>query len=160
MCPILCICYLGSLAKAADLTRSITGCETLSSNSLKGSARVRLCASVRGSPTAMRRQACCTFLAQNFRFHSQRTCCTLSENIMMTSNQTFFYPAESSCIRIYRLPVKKGKSVPLQAWTCPEGSRKLRFLHYVTMAQNGGKVVSLTHGPPLPPRNTHGSHFC
>ena len=46
----------------------------------------------------------------------------------------------------------KGKSVPLQAWSGPEGSRKLRFPDYVTTAQDGGKVVSLTHQPPLPPR--------
>jgi hypothetical protein len=32
----------------------------------------------------------------------------------------------------------------------PEGSRKLRFPDYVTLAQNDGKVVSLTHRPPLP----------
>jgi len=31
-----------------------------------------------------------------------------------------------------------------------EGSRKLRFPDYVTMAQDGGKVVSLRHRPPLP----------
>jgi hypothetical protein len=43
----------------------------------------------------------------------------------------------------------KGKAVPLQAWTCPEVSRKLRFLDYVTTAQDGGKVVSYTHRPPL-----------
>ena len=43
---------------------------------------------------------------------------------------------------------------------CPEGSRKLRFLDYVTMAQDGGKVVSLTHCPYLPPENTPGTHFC
>ena len=47
---------------------------------------------------------------------------------------------------------KKGKSVPLQAWSGPEGSRKLRFPDYVTTAQDGGKVVSLTHRPPLSPR--------
>jgi len=46
----------------------------------------------------------------------------------------------------------KGKSVPLQAWNGPEGSRKLRFPDFVTTAQDGGKVVSLTHRPPLPPR--------
>jgi len=44
---------------------------------------------------------------------------------------------------------KKGKSVPLQAQSDPEGFRKLRFPDYVTTAQDGGKVVSLT---PLPPR--------
>ena len=45
-----------------------------------------------------------------------------------------------------------GKSVPLQAWSGPEGSRKLRFPDFVTAAQDGGKVVSLTHRPPLPSR--------
>ena len=43
---------------------------------------------------------------------------------------------------------------------CPEGSRKLKFPDYVTMAQDGGKVVSLTHRPLLPPENAPGTHFC
>jgi len=38
--------------------------------------------------------------------------------------------------------------------TCPEGSRKLSFPDYMTTAQDGGKVVSLTHRPLLPPGNT------
>jgi hypothetical protein len=46
---------------------------------------------------------------------------------------------------------KKGKAVPLQAWSGPEGSRKLRFPDYMTTAQDGGKGVSLTHRPTLPP---------
>jgi hypothetical protein len=46
----------------------------------------------------------------------------------------------------------KGKAVPLQAWSGPEGSRKLRFPDQVTMAQDGGKVVSLTHRPLFTPR--------
>ena len=45
---------------------------------------------------------------------------------------------------------KKGKAVPLQAWSGPEGSRNLRFPDVMTTAQDGGKVVSLTHRPPLP----------
>jgi len=44
----------------------------------------------------------------------------------------------------------KGKAVPLQAWNGPEGSRKLRFSDFMTTAQDGGKVVSLTHWPPFP----------
>ena len=44
----------------------------------------------------------------------------------------------------------KGKAVPLQAWSGPEGSRKLRFPDFTTTAQDGSKVVSLTHRPPLP----------
>ena len=54
----------------------------------------------------------------------------------------------------------KGKAVPLQAWTDPEGSRKFRFPDYVTMVHDGGKIVSLRHRPPLPPGNTPGTHFC
>ena len=54
----------------------------------------------------------------------------------------------------------KGKAVPLQACSGPEGSRKLRFPDFMTTAQDGGKVVSLTHRPPLPPGNTPGTHFC
>jgi hypothetical protein len=52
----------------------------------------------------------------------------------------------------------KSKAVPLQAWSGPEGSRKLRFPDYMTTARDGGKVVSLTHRP-LPPGNAPGTHF-
>jgi len=54
----------------------------------------------------------------------------------------------------------KGKPVPLQTWSGPEGSRKLRFPDFMTTAQDGGKFVRLTHRPPLPPGNTLGTHFC
>jgi hypothetical protein len=50
--------------------------------------------------------------------------------------------------------------VPLQACSGPEGSRKLRSPEYITTAQDGGKVVSLTYRPPLPPGNARGTHFC
>ena len=53
----------------------------------------------------------------------------------------------------------KGKAVPLKDRSGSEGSRKLRYPVYVTMAQDGGKVVSLTHRLPLPPGNTAGTHF-
>jgi hypothetical protein len=45
--------------------------------------------------------------------------------------------------------IKKGKAVPLQALSGPEGSRNLGFPDYMTTAQDGCKVVSLTHRPPL-----------
>ena len=51
-------------------------------------------------------------------------------------------------------------AVLLQAWSGPEGFRKLRFPDFMTTAQDGGKVVSLTHRPPLPSGNTPGTHFC
>jgi hypothetical protein len=54
----------------------------------------------------------------------------------------------------------KGKAVPLQAWSGPEGSRNLRLPDFMTMAQDGGKVVGLTDRPPLPPGNTPDTHLC
>jgi hypothetical protein len=54
----------------------------------------------------------------------------------------------------------KKKAVPLQAWSGPEGSRKLRFPDFLTTAQDDGKFVSLTHRPHLPPGNKTGTHFC
>jgi len=53
----------------------------------------------------------------------------------------------------------KFKAVPLQARIGPKDSRKLRFPDFMTTAQDGGKVVSLTHRPPLPPVNVPGTHF-
>jgi len=53
--------------------------------------------------------------------------------------------------------LSKGKAVPLQASSGPEGSRKLRFPDYMTTAQDGGKVASLRHRPPLPPGNAPGT---
>ena len=44
----------------------------------------------------------------------------------------------------------KGKAVPLQAWTDPEGSRKLRFPDFVTMAQDGGRLSALRTGRLYP----------
>jgi len=41
---------------------------------------------------------------------------------------------------------------PITCPRFPEGFRKLRFPDYVTVAQDGGKVVSLTHRPLFTPR--------
>jgi len=84
----------------------------------------------------------------NWFVHRTRTILTITEILLIFIS---FFPED----RVY-----KGKSVPLQAWTGPEGSRKLRFPDFVTTAQDGGKVVSLMHRPPLPPGNTPGTHFC
>ena len=50
-------------------------------------------------------------------------------------------------------PTYKGKAVPLKVWRGPEVSRQLRFPDFMTTAQDGGKLVSLTHRPVLPPGN-------
>jgi len=54
----------------------------------------------------------------------------------------------------------KDKAVPLQAWTGPEDSRKLRLPDFVTAAQDGGRLSALRTGRFLPPGNTPGTHFC
>jgi hypothetical protein len=55
--------------------------------------------------------------------------------------------------------INKAK-VKQSRYSGPEGSRKLRFPDFMTTAQDGGKVVSLRHRPPLTPGNTPGTHFC
>jgi len=40
----------------------------------------------------------------------------------------------------------KGKAIPFQAWTGPEGSRKLRFPDFMTTAQDGGRLSALRTG--------------
>ena len=35
----------------------------------------------------------------------------------------------------------KSKAVPLQAWSGPEGSSKLRYPDFMTTAQGGGDVI-------------------
>ena len=42
--------------------------------------------------------------------------------------------------------LSKGKAVPLQAWTGPEGSRTLRLPDFVTTAQDGSRLSSLRTG--------------
>jgi len=76
------------------------------------------------------------------------TVCCLSEHCIARSIRV-----------IIIIIIIKGKAVPLQARSGPEGSRKLRFPDFMTKAQDGGKVVSLTHRPPLPLGNVPGTHF-
>jgi hypothetical protein len=54
----------------------------------------------------------------------------------------------------------KGKATPLQPLTGPDGSRSLGSQILRQSAHEGGKVVSPTHRPPLPPGNIPGTHFC
>jgi len=54
-------------------------------------------------------------------------------------------------LNIHYTEVKaRGKAVPLQVWTGPEGSRKLRFPDFVTTAQDGGRLLALRPGRLYP----------
>ena len=65
-----------------------------------------------------------------------------------------------SAAHIIRKVKGKGKAVPSETWSGPEGSRTLRLPDFMTKAQDRGKVVTLTVRPPLPPGNASGTHFC
>jgi hypothetical protein len=68
---------------------------------------------------------------------------------------------QASIYKKLKMLVHTVEAVPLQAWSGPEGSRKLRFPDFMTTAQDGGKVVTITYRPPLqPPGNRLGTHFC
>jgi hypothetical protein len=45
-----------------------------------------------------------------------------------------------------------GKAIPLQAWTGPEGSRRLKLPDFKTIGTWRYKVVSPVHRPPLSPQ--------
>ena len=105
------------------------------------------------SPTVKNEAARCSETLVNFL---QTTVCAMLEDIIHGQ-----YPTSHADMNSIKGKGKgKGKAVPLQAWSGPEDSRKLRFPDFMTTAQDGGKVVSRRHRPPLPPRNAPGTHFC
>ena len=52
-----------------------------------------------------------------------------------------FYGVGQNSIEMWAYACK-AKAIPLQAWSGPDGSRKLRFPDFMTTAQDGGKVVT------------------
>ena len=99
---------------------------------------------------------------------SRKTCSSLSETTVAScfyrkhARKRIFQIA-STYLKIARRDLtenSEGEIVPLEAWGGPEGSTKLRFPDFTTTAQDGGRVVNLTHRPPLPPGNAPGTHLC
>jgi len=61
--------------------------------------------------------------------------------------------------RLYRQEMLR-KAVPLQAWSGPEGSRKLSFPDFVTTAQDGGRLSVLRTGRLYPQKcSVKQSHY-
>jgi len=71
-------------------------------------------------------------------------CCTIYGQRVRLQNTFYFHFLHEenffSCVFFRSLASKKGKAVPLQSSTGPEGSRKLRLPDFVTAAQNGGRL--------------------
>jgi len=79
-----------------------------------------------------------TLLCQLNPIHNFKACFQKYESIM---NLTI----------IIIILLEKGTAIPLQAWSSPEGSRKLRFPDYMTTAQDGGRLSALRTGHLYPP---------
>jgi hypothetical protein len=74
---------------------------------------------------------------------SQRVCVLRPWSVCSRNSQIIW----TSCIA-----VSKGKGFPLQAWSGPWGSRRLRLLDLLDFRHyEGGKVVTLTHRPSSTP---------
>ena len=69
------------------------------------------------------------------------------------------YCTEHICFSIItvkvKVRVKQSRYSPGVAQRVPE----VKVPNFMTTAQDGGKVVSLMHRPPLPTGNTPGTHF-
>jgi len=71
----------------------------------------------------------------------------------MTVSSPFLNPSNAELNPICHQLALLGKKVKQSHYRSgqeTEGSRKLKFPDFVTTAQDGGKVVRLTHRPPLP----------
>jgi hypothetical protein len=71
-------------------------------------------------------------------------------NAVELNNCTLFKKNDYSGIAAATSTTNKGKAVPLQAWSGPEGFRKLRFPDFMTTAQDARKVSALRTGRLYP----------
>jgi hypothetical protein len=86
--------------------------------------------------------------------------------VIICVSVTVTWPSVILCAGIYRVCTCCRVRVCMCMCMCvcqgkggPEDSRKLWFTDFMKTAQDGGKFVSLTHRPPLPPVNTLGTHL-
>jgi hypothetical protein len=66
----------------------------------------------------------------------------------------------SDKIMILSLLTRIGKAFPLQAWTGPEGSMRLKLTDFKKTLHEGGRVVKPRRRPPLHPENIPCTNLC
>ena len=134
---------------------------------IQGSSSPKDCLTLVDGTDSLSRNVCTDFIVSSIEFPTWifanfRLSATLySMQILQAVSQHIW--RVSFCngkMRLGLVEGLRGKAVPLQAWSGPEVSRNLRFPYFMRTAQDGGKIVSLTHRPPLPPGNTPGTNFC
>jgi len=96
---------------------------------------------------------CCDNRRRTTAMHSRSTAICNSSN----TNSKLFSHHLCNCTKINKIAtvlhidcICKGKAVPLQAWTGPEDSKKLRFPDFVTTAQDGGRLSTIRTGRLYP----------
>ena len=101
---------------------------------------------------------CVSFEQPHYVFNSRRCYYQVNDCLCVCPHNWKFsgyirirkYSFEQNTSAVRCRPTKKSKVNPFTGPRCPESSRKLRFPDYVTLAQDGCRVVSLTHLPSLP----------
>jgi len=86
---------------------------------------------------------------KNLNFSQTKSIDTLRVIIIINGDYfiSMVFIKATVCCLWSRLSCKgKGKAISLQAWSGPEGSRKLRFPDFMTMAQDGGRLSALCTG--------------
>ena len=99
---------------------------------------------------------CSCVLHERWLLQTEYSChirTSLSPQNHQTRNVSFFFNdrPKHSFKMLGFIPNNKGKAIPLQAWTGPGGFQEAEDPRFQS-AHEGGKFVSITHRPPLPPR--------
>jgi len=104
------------------------------------------------SMTRCRRQFLRKMWPIQLAFRLLISCRTFLCSLILSNNSSFLTYILVNVNFIFPLSylISKGKSVPLQAWSGPEGSRKLSFPDSVTTAQDGSRLSALGTGRLYP----------
>ena len=90
-------------------------------------------------------------------------CCLYSLSFpfhVVSLSHSSFYSLSLLLFRSTEISRGKGKAIPVQAWTGPEGSRRLRLPDYMTLGMNVVRLSAPCTSHLYPPGNIPSTHFC